>query len=191
MGSAELDKIRRSALVNAVGTVLEIGVGPGYSLAHYKNITKLYALEPSKEILAIAKRRADVLTFPVEFLNTGAESIPLPDYSVDTVVSTLTLCSVADPKKVLQEIARVLRPHGTFIFVEHGASHNPGMRLLQTAFTKVTKYFTGNCHYDREIERLIEEAGFRVKTIEYAHERFSPLIYDYQGVATHPSIRAS
>ena len=77
--------------MNAVGTVLEIGVGPGYSLAHYKNITKLYALEPSKEILAIAKRRADVLTFPVEFLNTGAESIPLPDYSVDTVVSTLTL----------------------------------------------------------------------------------------------------
>jgi len=185
MGSTELEAIRRVVLADASGIVLEIGVGPGYNLALYKNISKLYALEPSKELVDIAKRRADSLPFPLEFFNTGAESIPLPDHSIDTVVSTWTLCSVSDPKKVLNEIARVLRPQGLFIFVDHGASPNTGLRLVQTALTSITKYFTGNCHYNRQLEKLIKEAGFEIKKMEHPRERFKPLIYNYQGQATH------
>lgn len=183
MGSERFEKIRRMALVDASGIVLEIGVGPGYNLPLYKNISKLYALEPSKELTDIAKTRAVSLAFPVEFLDAGAEDIPLPDRSVDTAVSTWTLCSVTDPERALKEIARVLRPQGKFIFVDHGASPNPGLRAIQTLFTSVTKYFTGNCHNDRQLERLIKEAGFDIEKIEHPRERFGPLIYNYQGIA--------
>ena len=109
----------------------------------------------------------------------------MPDNSVDTVVSTWTLCSVADSRKVLDEIARVLRPQGSFIFVDHGASPNFGLRVIQTTLTSITKHFTGNCHYNRQLEKLIREAGFDIKKIEHPRERFKPLIYNYQGKATH------
>lgn len=184
MGSGELERIRRKALVDATGVVLEIGIGPGYSLALYKNISKLYALEPSKELLDIAKTRAQSLFFPVEFLNTGAEDITLADHSVDTVVSTWTLCSVNNPKKVLSEIARVLRPQGKFIFADHGASPALATQAIQTLCTSITKYFTGNCHYDRNIEKMLKEGGFTIQRMEHPAERFKPLIYNYQGIAT-------
>ncbi len=183
MGSEELEKIRYDVLKAASGLVLEIGVGPGYNLPLYVNVSKLYALEPSKELVEIAKNRSNSLAFPVEFINTKAESIPLPDQSIDTVVSTWTLCSVANPQRVLQEIKRVLKPQGKFVFVEHGASPNVGIRTIQTVFTSVTRYFTGNCHYDRQFERLIREAGFGIEKMEHPKERFKPLIYNSQGIA--------
>ncbi len=183
MGSGDFERIRQVVLEDASGVALEIGVGPGYNLPLYKNISKLYALEPSKELVEIAKTRAGSLAFPIEFLNTRAESIPLPDQAVDTVVSTWTLCSVSDPRKVLQEIKRVLKPEGKFIFVDHGASPNVALRAIQTLSTSITKYFTGNCHYDRQLEKLIKEAGFVIEKMEHPSERFKPLIYNYKGVA--------
>lgn len=184
MGGEELKKIRREVLQDARGVVLELGVGPGYNIPLYNNISKLYALEPSGELVEIAKTRVGGVSFPVEFLSVGAESIPLPDHSIDTVVSTWTLCSVSDPQKVLQEIRRVLKPQGKFVFADHGASPRMGVRLAQKLFTAVSKYFTGNCHYDRDIERLIKEAGFKIEGIEYFPEDHKPLIYNYQGAAT-------
>lgn len=186
MASEGLEKIRHEVLVNASGIVLEIGLGPGYNLPIYQDISKLYALEPSKELLDIARPRAVARLFPVEFLDAHAECIPLPDHWVDTVVSTWTLCSVIEPKKVLQEIKRVLRPQGKFLFVDHGASPHPGVLLAQRAITSVTKNLTGNCHFDREIEGLVREAGFSMQKVKHPRERFKPLIYNYQGIATRP-----
>lgn len=183
MGSEELKVIRQEVLRDASGIVLELGVGPGYNLALYKNITKLYALEPSAELVDFAKSRARNLSYSIEFLITGAENIPLPDSSVDTVVSTWTLCSVKDLKKVLAEVMRVLRPGGQFIFADHGASPSGGIHVAQTLFTSVTKYFTGNCHYNRQIEAKLSEAGFEITQMKHPTEKFKPLIYNYQGVA--------
>lgn len=187
MGSEEHEEPRREVLQDASGVVLEIGVGPGYNIPIYRGISKLYALEPSRELIDIAKTRAGFVSFPVEFLNTGAENIPLPDGSVDTVVSTWTLCSVTDPKKVLGEIARVLKPRGHFTFADHGASPNKGIHIAQKAFTSVTKYFTGNCHCDRQIDKLIKETGFSIQKMKHPRERFKPMIYNYQGVAVQPT----
>lgn len=184
MGSDEFEKIRRVVLTDASGIVLEIGVGPGHNIPLYKNVSKLYALDPSRELIEIAKTRANFSAFSVEFLNAGAESIPLQDHSVDTVVSTWTLCSVSDPKKALNEVKRVLRPQGSFIFFDHGASPNPILRIIQTGATSIMKYFTGNCHYDRKIDELIKEAGFVIKKIEHPRKKFNPLIYNYQGIAS-------
>ncbi|MEK7554709.1 MAG: methyltransferase domain-containing protein [Patescibacteria group bacterium] len=187
MGVPDLEKIRREVLRDASGIVLEIGVGPGYNLPLYHNISKLYALEPSEELTEIAKSRAKDLPFPIEFLKSGAENIPLSDASLDTVVSTWTLCSVTDPENVLREIVRVLKPHGRFIFADHGASPNFGIRILQIAATSVTKFFTGNCHYDRPLGKLLREAGFTIEKMEHPQEGFRPLVYSYRGIASPAS----
>lgn len=184
MDSEDLQKIRRDVLAEVSGVVLEIGIGPGYNLPLYKNVEKLYALEPSKELIEIAKARAVALSFQIEFLNSEGEHIPLPDHSIDTVVSTWTMCSVKDPKKVLAEIARVLRPQGMFVFVDHGAAPNVGLRVLQKLFTFFTKYFTGNCHYDRKLDVLIKEAGFTVIQMTHPRERRVSLTYNFQGIAS-------
>jgi ubiquinone/menaquinone biosynthesis C-methylase UbiE len=183
MGAEDLMDLRREVLKDASGIVLEIGVGPGYNLPLYKNIEKLFALEPSPELTAMAKTRAPA-SLPIAFLNTPAEYLPFLDHSIDTVVSTWTMCSVTDPAKVLQEIKRVLKPTGRFIFVDHGASPNGGMRAIQTGLTTITKYFTGNCHYDRPLDQLITEAGFTIAKMSHPLGRGKPLIYQYRGVAT-------
>ena len=121
--------------------------------------------------------------FKIEFISVGAEQIPLPDNSVDTVISTWTLCSVQDLSKVLNEVRRVLKPEGTFRFVEHGASPNRFIRSLQHIATSTTKYFTGNCHYDRYFITDLEEAGLSISAIDHPKESMKPLIFNYQGVA--------
>ena len=184
MGSTELKKFRPEVVSAASGAVLEIGVGPGYNISLYKNISKLYALEPSQELINIAKRRATGLLFPIEFLEASAEHIPLPESSVDTVVSTWTLCSVTQPKKSLNEVLRVLRPGGLFVFIDHGASSNLFIRAIQKILTPFTKHFTGNCHMDRDIKKLILDAGFTISNSkEFSQRLFKPLIYNTQGVA--------
>lgn len=184
MGSSELKKFRPEATGAAEGTVLEIGVGPGYNIPLYRNIRKLYALEPSQELLEVAQTHVTQNSFPVEFLHAGAEHIPLPDNSIDTVVSTWTLCSIEHPNAALKEIARVLKPGGKFIFIEHGASPRAPARLLQKILTPFTKHFTGNCHMDRNIEKLITDAGYTISiTKKFPQNLFSPLIYNTQGVA--------
>ena len=187
MGSARIEEIRKEVIAVVSGEVLEIGVGPGYNIPLYRGVTKLYALEPSNELLAIARYRAADASFPIEYLNCGAESIPLPNSSVDTVVSTWTMCSVGDPAQVLREISRVLRPRGRFVFVDHGASPRPIRYWAQRITTVVTKHFTGNCHYDRKIGELIRGAGFSIISTDHPWESGSPLIYNYRGTAVRAS----
>ncbi len=176
-------EMRQEVLKNVSGTVLEIGIGPGYNIPIYKNVSKLYALEPSLELAALAEKRAAEVSFPVEFIKVGAEAVPLLDNSIDTAVSTWTLCSVEDPLQVLREIKRVLKPEGRFVFIDHGASPNKFLYFLQKVSTPVSKHFTGNCHSDRKIGGLIKEVGFKIEKIEYSTEPWHPLIYNYQGIA--------
>lgn len=184
MVAKDLEDVRKVVLQDAYGKTLEIGVGPGYNILLYTRVSKLYALEPSQELIDIAKNRSQSVNFPVQFLKAGAESIPLPDNSVDTVVSTWTLCSVNNIQTVLLEIKRVLIPGGKFIFVDHGASPKPNIHFLQKICTPITKHFTGNCHYDRRIQEHIKNAGFVIQKMEHSTEKFRPLIYNYQGVVS-------
>ncbi len=186
MGSGELDARRREVLADASGIVLEIGSGSGHNLRFYPKVSRLYALDPSKELIDIARGRASGLAFPVEFLNAGAEEIPLPDHSVDSVVSTWSLCSVADPARALQEVRRVLVPQGIFTCFDHGASPDRFMRSMQTAFTTVTKHLSGNCHYDRPIDDLLRTAGFDVRSITRSREPSSLLIHNYRCIVAAP-----
>jgi SAM-dependent methyltransferase len=147
----------------ARGVVLEVGIGSGLNLPIYsREVRKLYALDPSEELLRMARSRAARAAFPVEFLCRPAEAIPLPDGSVDDIVTTWTLCTIADPVAALQEMHRVLRPEGRLIFVEHGRSPDPAVVRWQDRLTPLWRRVTGGCHLNRPIDRLLGSAGFEV-----------------------------
>jgi len=183
MRSAEFNETRREVVEQASGTVLEIGFGSGYNLPFYKDIERLYALDPSVELYAYAKERIASVSFPVEYLHSSAENIPLDDSSIDTVVSTWSLCSILDLPRVLKEMKRVLKPGGRFLFVEHGQSSKRMNAVVQKWFTKVSRHFTGNCHLDRKIDDYIIDVGFSIESIEMIPEEGRPLMFSYQGVA--------
>ena len=184
MRSEEFNVVRKDVVSQASGVVLEIGFGSGYNLPFYKDVSKVYALEPSRELFALAKERMAEFHIPIELFFSGAEAIPLPDVSMDCVVSTWTLCSVNDIAKTLVEIRRVLKPDGRLLFVEHGQSPYKFLQIVQSLVTILTRHLRGNCHLDRNIEQMISEAGFVLKSIEKMPEVGRPLMYSYRGVAT-------
>ncbi len=167
----------------AHGVVLEIGFGSGLNLPYYQNVTKLYALEPSKELFTLAKERIEKASFTVEFLQSSAEQIPLADASIDVVVSTWSLCTIPHPELALKEVIRVLKPGGTFSFVEHGRSPNRFVAAIQKCCTPFSKCFGGGCHLNRGIEAMIRESGFDVQKLDTFSTWSMPLAYMYKGVA--------
>ncbi len=167
----------------AIGTVLEIGFGSGLNLPYYKNIDKLHALEPNVNLYKLSNCESVSQSFPIIHLSDMAEKISLADDSMDTVISTWTLCSINDPKQALVEIRRVLRPNGKFIFVEHGLSPNKTTKTAQHLLTPITKHLTGNCHLDRDITNLITQSGFTIEKIETFKEKGKPLMFSFCGIA--------
>src|SRR5437879_5719586 len=127
MRNSHLTPYRERVIGAAEGRVLEIGAGSGLNLELYKpGVQDVVALEPDPKLTAMAQRRAGEALRPVAFLNASAEEIPLDDRSVDTVVTTWTLCSIPDAKHALSEMRRVLRPQGRLLFVEHGLAPERG-----------------------------------------------------------------
>ncbi len=154
MKRKDMEKYRPSVASQAFGTVLEIGFGSGLNLPcyDYKNITKLYALDISLGLFDLAKESIEQVKFPVEFINASAEKIPLADGSVDSVVSTWSLCSIPHPSVALGEVFRVLKPGGKFIFIEHGKFPKGFMVNIQKFLSPLSEFFYGGCSLDRGIE---------------------------------------
>jgi ubiquinone/menaquinone biosynthesis C-methylase UbiE len=152
---------RRTLLQRARGEVLELGAGTGGNVALYpRGVTRLVLCEPERHMRAVLRRklaaRADV-----QVLDAPAEALPFPAQSFDTVVATLVLCSVRDPGRVVSEIHRVLRPGGTFLFLEHiAAPAGTWTRRAQGVLEPLWRRIAGNCHLTREPGPLLEAAGF-------------------------------
>ncbi len=178
-----MEKQRPDVAGEARGIVLEIGFGSGFNLPYYKNITKLYALDPSQELYELAQTRIKKVTFPVEQLKVSAEEIPLMDNAVDSIISTWSLCSIPDIKIALKEMFRVLKPNGEFIFIEHGKSPKNFVAKVQKFLTPISKHVTGGCHLDREMNTLISEAGFEIQKLEKFQQKSRPLTFMYKGLA--------
>jgi ubiquinone/menaquinone biosynthesis C-methylase UbiE len=121
----------------------------------------------------------------VEFLSQSAEEqLPLADASIDTVVTTWTLCSIANAPKALREMKRVLKASGRLIFLEHGRAVDPGVADWQERITPLLKNITGGCHLNRKIDDLITAAGFRITELKTFYVRGPrPMTYTYQGAA--------
>jgi ubiquinone/menaquinone biosynthesis C-methylase UbiE len=121
IGGAAFAKERANALKPAYGEVLEVGFGTGLNLPHYpRSVARLVALDPEEMLLGRVSRRIAAASFPVERIQQAGEHLPFAAGRFDCVVTTLTLCAIADPVSALSEIRRVLRVGGTYIFLEHG-----------------------------------------------------------------------
>ncbi len=184
MKRKSFEKHRLDVARAANGIVLEIGFGSGLNLPYYRNVSKLYALDPSRDLFILANGRIEKAPFPVEFLQASAEQIPLADASVDAVVSTWSLCTIPHPQFALKEVLRVLKPGGIFSFIEHGKSPNSFVAAVQKCCTPFSRCLAGGCHLDREIEWLIRGSGFDIKKLGTFSTWSMPLAYMYKGIAT-------
>ena len=175
---------RRRAVALAEGRVLELGVGAGMNLPHYgRRAVQVIGLDPSSRLLEMAEQaRRD--REGAQLIRSSAEGIPLEDQSIDTVVTTWTLCSIPDVARALIEVRRILKPSGQIVFVEHGLSPEPRVRRWQDRLTPVWRRLAGGCHLNRPIERLIEDAGFRVEQLETGYmPGLKPMTFMYEGRA--------
>lgn len=185
MRSGRLAEYRSRLLAQAVGDVVEIGIGSGLNLPFYgPAVRHVVGIEPSSGLVRRAARAAAGLALPVELLEISAERLPLADASVDTAVSTWTLCSIPDPLRALRELRRVLRPGGRLIFVEHGLAPEPGVARWQHRLTPCWRSWAGGCHLDRPVDALIREAGFDLRQLETGYMPGPRLLtFLYQGMA--------
>ncbi|MEQ1451017.1 class I SAM-dependent methyltransferase [Acinetobacter lwoffii] len=177
MQTPSLMDLRRELLLDISGEVLEIGFGTGLNLPFYQSVDKLYALEPNADIFKLAETRIQQAAFPVEHIQASAETLPFAANSLQHVVSTWTLCSIAELEQSLQEIYRVLQPGGTLHVVEHVLNRqNLNIQRLQHLLTPIQKKVADGCHLNRDIETALLEIGFEIESLSYVDAEGIPKI---------------
>ena len=176
---------RQRVIGAAEGRVLEIGIGSGLNLPLYgANVARITGLDPSPRLLAKARESALGLSAPAALIEGSAEAIPLDAASVDTVVTTWTLCSIPDAPSALAEMRRVLSPAGRLLFVEHGRAPDAHVRWWQDRLTPMWRRIGGGCHLNRAISDLITGAGFRIERLDTGYMRGpKPMTFMYEGSA--------
>lgn len=185
MRNKEVTRYRDRLVPVASGVVLEVGIGSGLNLPFYgPQVQRVYAIDPSANLLRMARKRARSVSFPVEFFARSGEAIPIEDNSVDTVLSTFTLCTIADPLVALREMRRVLSPTGRLLFAEHGLAPDASVRRWQHRCNPLWNRIAGGCNLNRKMDELISAAGFDIVelTVEYTKGP-RPLSYFYAGSA--------
>lgn len=182
MRNKQLTPYRERVIGAAAGRVLEVGVGSGLNIGRYPPaVRELLALEPNPILIGIARNRSQGAA---SFLEASAEQIPLENSSIDTVISTWTMCSIPDIRRALQEMRRVLKPRGQLLFVEHGLSPEPGVRKWQNRLDPLWHRVSGGCHMNRPIDSIIASAGLRIDRLEVSYLSGPKLMtFMYEGAA--------
>lgn len=185
MRNKEATRYRSQIVPQARGSVLEIGVGSGLNLPFYgADVEQLCALDPSEELLTMARKNARGMALPIEFITRSGENIPLDAGTVDTVVTTWTLCTIPDPVQALKEMRRVLKPDGVMLFAEHGLAPEANIQGWQRRLNPLWRRIAGGCNLDRKIDQLIQTAGFQITAIETDYAKGPrPMSYVYAGQA--------
>ena len=187
LGTAYIQKEREKTLEPTSGRVLEIGFGTGLNLPHYPlQVTKLTVVEPERMLASRVAKRISRARMPVELLKLDASRrLPFDDDSFDSIVTTLTLCSIADVAPALAEIRRLLKPDGRYVFLEHGRSDDPRVAKRQDFFNPIQKIIACGCNMNRPIDRLVKDAGFDIVSLERFLMPDAPRVLSemYRGVA--------
>lgn len=181
--------LRERVCAGLHGQVVEIGFGSGHNVPYYPAaVTGVAAIEPAGLGWKLARKRLDASTVPVERTGLDGASLPLPDDSCDTAVSTWTMCTIPDIAAALHELRRVLKPGGTLHFVEHGLAPDEKVQRVQHRLEPLQKRVFGGCHLTREIEHLLTDAGFTIVEADVFYEEGAPkfLAADTLGVAVSP-----
>ncbi|WP_183100521.1 class I SAM-dependent methyltransferase [Nocardioides pelophilus] len=158
-GVGAIQKKRSNLVPRAQGRVLEVGIGTGHNLPFYDRdrVTEVIALDPAEQMHGRARKRADEAGMSVRVLGLPAETIPLEDAEVDTIVMTFTLCTIPDPTTALAEMRRVLKPGGELLFCEHGAAPTQSVRKWQDRLNPIQNKVGGGCNLNREIPALVRQ----------------------------------
>ena len=180
-------KQREKVVPLCKGIVLEIGSGSGLNFPYYKTskVKKIFALEPDKEMIELARQETKKSSIEITFLQEYAERISLKDNSVDTILLTYSLCTIPDPISALKEMKRVLRSNGCLVYCEHGMAPESSIRKWQNRLNPINSYFSGGCNLNRNITQLITESGFKIQHSEtmYLPGTTKLIGYNYWGTA--------
>jgi ubiquinone/menaquinone biosynthesis C-methylase UbiE len=174
---AGLAERRRALVAHARGRVLEIGAGTGLNAPYYADDLDLTLTEPDEAMAAKLRARLGALGRPAKVVLASADALPFAASSLDTVVSTLVLCTVPDQELVLQEVARVLRPGGRFLFLEHVRSDSPRLARWQDRLNAPWRAFAEGCNCNRRTLEALARSPLQVDGVERAPMRaMVPLI---------------
>jgi ubiquinone/menaquinone biosynthesis C-methylase UbiE len=186
MSRPQFTEHRKRLLRDVSGEILEIGVGTGLNLEHYpKGVRRVTTVDPSVGMSRLLRQRTERCEIYVDHCVLGAEQLSFPDSTFDCVVSTWTLCSIADVARAVAELHRVLRPGGRFLFLEHGLSDTPSVQAWQRRLNGLQKLI-GGCRLDLNVQELFEHQPFESIAIDRFCLERAPRTHGtmYQGVAT-------
>lgn len=190
MNQALSDKVtgnyRKNLLEQASGNILEIGFGTGLNLPNYPNgVKKISTVEINPGMNSLAQSRIEATGIEVKQHLLTAEKMPFDEGTFDTVVSTWTLCSIADIDSAISEIYRVLKPGGRFLFLEHGLSNETNIQVWQNRLNKINSIFAEGCNLNRNIVKLLEKYPWQINEEKQFYIKDMPKIvaYMYQGTA--------
>lgn len=178
---------RAEVVPRAHGCVLEVGFGSGLNLPYYDpaRVSRVWGLDPSAEMHAKAGKAVAAAPFEVELLEAPGDRIPLADASVDTVVTTYTLCTIPDTAAALAEMRRVLKPGGELLFCEHGLAPDRWMQRQQALLNPLWRRLGGGCNLNRRIPQLLASGGFQVRELDARYiPGWGPAAFNYRGSAT-------
>src|SRR5699024_6599653 len=174
-GGNTADPLRKPVCAGLKGEVVEVGFGSGLNVPFYPpEVTRVRAVEPADLSWRLAGRRMSASHVPVERAGLDGQELPFDDDSIDTAVSTWTLCTIPDPDAALHELRRVLYPGGSLHFVEHGRALDQNVRGWQHGIEPVQKRLAGGCHLTLEPVQLIEAAGFTITELASFYEDGGP-----------------
>lgn len=188
-GLKSSDPLRERVCAGLEGDVVEIGFGSGLNVPFYpEKVNRVAAVEPADLGWKLAEKRLRDAPVKVERSGLDGQSLPFPDDSFDSALSTWTLCTIPDATAALHEVRRVLKPGGTFHFVEHGLAPDDSVRRWQHRLEPMQKRVFGGCHLTREPTELLAQAGFTLLEVDTFYEDGAPkfLAADSLGVAASP-----
>ncbi|WP_315900413.1 class I SAM-dependent methyltransferase [Neobacillus bataviensis] len=159
-------EIREELLVKANGCVLEIGSGTGINFPLYKSVKKVVATEPSTYMIERSQEKLKQSPVKIELVQAGAEKLPFPDNSFDTVVATLVLCTIPNPNQAMIEMLRVCKPGGKLLFFEHVKMDNQFLACLQEVLTPAWKKICDGCCLNRDTLTLIKGNDLLINEIK-------------------------
>ncbi len=179
-------RCRARLVADATGDVLEIGVGRWPNLKRYRSGDRLVGVDPNRRGVFLVRRRIRRFRPDAQIVYAPLEALPFPAASFDTVVSSLALCTARDQAATLGEIARVLRPGGRFLFLEHVRARGPLAAWLQRAATPLWSLLADGCHLDRATLAAITQAGFSIEMAEPTVGGWWLARPTYHGIAAPP-----
>ena len=184
-----MDDLRPEALEAAEGEVLEVGFGTGRNLEHYgSGVRSLTAVDPmdASSVPKVGERIARA-PFPLERCTLRADGeLPFDAGRFDSIVTTWTLCSIPDPGRALQEMRRILKPGGKYLFIEHGRAPTASTARWQDRVNPIWKRLSDGCNMNRPIDQLVEQGGFEMDRMErFRHQGPALLAHMYKGCAHH------